>query len=299
MQKKSKFVFDHTYYTVNPGRKVDLATYDPAYTDGLSDKKEAREALKEDIEALAEAQQLLWASGQQALLIIFQALDAAGKDSTIKHVMSGVNPQGCEVHAFKAPTEEEKKHHFLWRPEKVIPAAGRIAIFNRSYYEEVLVVRVHPDFLKGQVLPPTLREQDLKKIWASRYLDIRDWEKRMHRRGINIIKFFLNVSREEQKKRFLERLDKADKNYKFSAADIKERAYWNDYQKAYAEMLSATSTKWAPWYIIPADKKWFTRAVVADIITSRIKKMKLKIPRLPESERAALQAAREELEAEN
>jgi PPK2 family polyphosphate:nucleotide phosphotransferase len=296
--KKRKYTFDHEYYTVTPGKKVTLKDFDPAYTNGLSDKKEAKKALEEDIEALAGAQELLWASGKQALLIIFQALDAAGKDSTIKHVMSGVNPQGCEVHSFKAPNDEEKKHHFLWRPEKALPAAGRIAIFNRSYYEEVLVVRVHPDFLKGQMLPGKLLGKDLKKIWEARYRDINAWEKFMVEQGICIIKFFLNVSKEEQKKRFLERLDKKEKNFKFSADDVKERAYWNDYQKAYTDMLTATSTKWAPWYIIPADRKWFTRAIVADIITSRIKAMRLKIPKLSEEELAGLQEARKELEKE-
>jgi PPK2 family polyphosphate:nucleotide phosphotransferase len=295
---KNKHTFDYGYFLVKPGRKVNLKDYDTAYTNGLSDKKEAKEALSEDIESLSAAQDLLWASGQRALLIIFQALDAAGKDSTIKHVMSGVNPQGCIVYSFKAPTDEEKKHHFLWRPDKVLPAAGQIAIFNRSYYEEVLVVRVHPDFLRGQFIPPDLRGKELKKIWSTRYKDINDWEKQKVEQGISIIKFFLNVSKDEQKKRFLERLDKTEKNYKFSAADLKERAYWNDYQKAYADMLTATSTAWAPWYIIPADKKWFTRAVVADIITSHIRGLKLKIPKLSEAEYTALQEARKELEEE-
>jgi PPK2 family polyphosphate:nucleotide phosphotransferase len=295
---KSKHKFDHSYYTVKPGEKIRLKDYDPGFTNRLTDKKEAKKALREDIEALAEAQGLLWASAQQAVIIIFQALDAAGKDSTIKHVMSGVNPQGCEVHSFKAPSEEEKKHHFLWRPERVLPAAGRIAIFNRSYYEEVLVVRVHPDFLKGQLLPQKLRGKDMKNIWEMRYKEINTWEKLMTGQGICIIKFFLNVSKEEQKKRFLERLDKPEKNFKFSAADVKERSYWNDYQKAYEELLNATSTKWAPWYVIPADKKWFTRAVVADIIATRINQLNLKIPKLTEAEQAELQKARKELEAE-
>ncbi|OFY56737.1 MAG: hypothetical protein A2Y87_13140, partial [Bacteroidetes bacterium RBG_13_46_8] len=281
---KRKYTFDHSYYTVKPGKKIQLKDHDPAFTNSLADKKEAKKTLKEDIEALAKAQELLWASGQQAVLVIFQALDAAGKDSTIKHVMSGVNPQGCEVHNFKAPSEEEKKRHFLWRPARVLPGAGRIAIFNRSYYEEVIVVRVHPDFLKGQLLPRKLRGKDLKKIWEARYKEINDWEKLMTEQGICIIKFFLNVSREEQKKRFLERLDKPEKNYKFSAADVKERSYWKDYHKAYEDMLNATSTRWAPWYIIPADKKWFTRAVVADIISSRINKLNLKIPKPSEEE---------------
>jgi PPK2 family polyphosphate:nucleotide phosphotransferase len=295
---KRKHTFDQAYYIVKSGEKVNLKDFDPDYTNGLSDKKEARKALEEDIESLAGAQELLWASGQRALLIIFQALDAAGKDSTIKHVMSGVNPQGCEVHSFKAPTDEEKKRHFMWRPERVLPAAGRIAIFNRSYYEEVLVVRVHPDFLKGQFLPPALRGKDLKKIWEARYRDINTWEKLRVEQGICIIKFFLNVSKDEQKKRFLERLDREEKNFKFSAADVKERAYWDDYQKAYTDMLTATSTKWAPWYVIPADKKWFTRAVVADVITSRINEMNLKIPKLSGEELAGLKEARKKLEEE-
>ncbi|MBN1415108.1 MAG: polyphosphate kinase 2 family protein [Bacteroidales bacterium] len=295
---KRKHTFDHSDYIVTPGKKIRLKDYDPAFTNGLSDKKEAKEALKEDIEALAAAQELLWTSNQQAVLIVFQALDAAGKDSTIKHVMSGVNPQGCEVHSFKAPTEEEKKHHFLWRPDKVLPAAGRIAIFNRSYYEEVLVVRVHPDFLKGQLLPQKRRGKDLKKIWEGRYSDINRWERLKTEQGICIMKFFLNVSREEQKKRFLERLNKPEKNFKFSAADVKERSFWKDYQKAYEDMLNATSTRYAPWYIIPADKKWFTRSVVADIIATRINQLDLKIPKLSKEELAALQEARNELETE-
>jgi len=293
-----KHTFDHLYYTVKPGKKIQLKNYDPGFTEGLADKKEAKKVLEEDKAALAEAQALLWASEQQAVIIIFQALDAAGKDSTIKHVMSGVNPQGCEVHSFKAPSEEEKKRHFLWRPARILPGAGRIAIFNRSYYEEVLVVRVHPDFLKGQLLPRKLRGKDVKKIWESRYKEIKDWEKQMTEQGICIIKFFLNVSKEEQKKRFLERLDKPEKNYKFSAADVKERAYWKDYQKAYEDMLNATSTRYSPWYVIPADKKWFTRTVVADIIAARINQLKLKIPKLSEEEMADLQEARKVLEKE-
>jgi len=293
-----KHTFDHLYYTVKPGKKIQLKNYDPGFTEGLADKKEAKKVLEEDKAALAEAQALLWASEQQAVIIIFQALDAAGKDSTIKHVMSGVNPQGCEVHSFKAPSEEEKKRHFLWRPARILPGAGRIAIFNRSYYEEVLVVRVHPDFLKGQLLPRKLRGKDVKKIWESRYKEIKDWEKQMTEQGICIIKFFLNVSKEEQKKRFLERLDKPEKNYKFSAADVKERVYWKDYQKAYEDMLNATSTRYSPWYVIPADKKWFTRTVVADIIAARINQLKLKIPKLSEEEMADLQEARKVLEKE-
>jgi PPK2 family polyphosphate:nucleotide phosphotransferase len=219
-------------------------------------------------------------------------MDAAGKDGTIKHVMSGINPQGCDVYSFKAPTDEERKHHFLWRPMKVLPAAGRIAIFNRSYYEEVLVVRVHPEFLAGQVLPSNLKKENLKPLWKDRYRQINIFEQFMANNGTCIIKFFLNVSRDEQKKRFLERLDDKNKNWKFSAADIKERAHWDEYQQAYQEMLAATSTGNAPWYVIPADKKWFARALVADIISSRIGQMNLKFPKVSKEQMESLNEAK-------
>jgi PPK2 family polyphosphate:nucleotide phosphotransferase len=212
--------------------------------------------------------------------------------------MSGVNPQGVFVRSFKAPSLEEKLHPILWRPMRVLPGAGEIAIFNRSYYEEVLVVRVHPEFLDGQWLPKELRQKDVSHLWQVRYRDINQFEEALTRNNTLILKFFLNVSRAEQKKRFLERLDKAEKNWKFSAADIRERAFWNDYQQAYEDMLNATSTADAPWYIIPANKKWFTRACVADIIVSRIAKLDLKYPTVSEKERAALDEARKQLLAE-
>jgi PPK2 family polyphosphate:nucleotide phosphotransferase len=279
-----KHRFNLSDFKVKPQSIVDLDDFDPAWTNGIKDKEEAKEALQEDVDELSKAQEILWASGQKGVLIIFQALDAAGKDSTIKHVMSGVNPQGCSVNGFKAPSDEEKQHHFLWRPNRFLPAKGQIAIFNRSYYEEVLVVRVHPNFLKGQLLPQDFDANNIEKLWNRRYDDINQWEDSLNRQGITIIKFFLNVSKEEQKLRFLDRLDKPEKNFKFSAADLQERAFWNDYRYAYEHMLSATSTGVAPWYVIPADKKWFTRAVVADIITQRIEEMDLKIPKLSQTQ---------------
>jgi len=294
----AKHRFNHKDFRVSPGSKVKLDDFDPSWTGGIKDKNAAQEALQDDVEALSEAQEVLWAAGQQGVLVIFQALDAAGKDSTIKHVMSGVNPQGCAVHGFKAPSEEDKQHHFLWRPGRYLPAKGQIAIFNRSYYEEVLAVRVHPNFLKGQWLPEDFNPQKLDKLWEQRYHDINHWEKALTQQGITIIKFFLNVSKEEQKNRFLARLERPEKNFKFSAADLQERAFWDDYRKAYEQMLAATSTDEAPWYVIPADKKWFTRAVVADIIAARIEAMDLKIPKLSDEQIADLEKAKTQLLAE-
>ncbi len=289
---------DHKAFLVPPGKKIRLTDYDPAFTGGFQDKAAAQAALLEDVSELAAAQNLLWASKQYSLVIIFQALDAAGKDGTIKHVMSGVNPQGVNVYSFKAPTEEERLHHFLWRPTRVLPARGMIAIFNRSYYEEVLVVRVHPEFLDHQWIPHDLRDKDRKLLWQSRYEDINAYEKTARRNNICILKFFLNVSKKEQRKRFLERLDDPEKHWKFSSADVRERKNWDDYQQAYEDMLNATSTEWAPWYVIPADKKWFARACVADIIASRIRELDLKFPSVSDRERAALAESRRELENE-
>jgi PPK2 family polyphosphate:nucleotide phosphotransferase len=289
---------DHRPFVVEPGQKIRLKDHNPGFTAGFKDKAEARQALLEDVSGLVAAQELLWASRDYSLIIIFQAMDAAGKDGTIKHVMSGVNPQGVVVHSFKAPSDEERAHNFLWRPMRAMPARGQIAIFNRSYYEEVLVVRVHPAFLDGQWIPRHLRGEDHSKLWKARYVDINLFEETAKRNNTVILKFFLNVSKEEQRERFLERLDKPEKNWKFSAADLKERAHWDEYQQAYEEMLNATSTEASPWYIIPADKKWFTRACVADIITSRIAKLDLQYPEVPEKERAALDEAKRELEGE-
>ncbi len=292
---KSSHQLDHTPFLVPPGKTVTLSDYDPAYCAGLEDQKEGRKALREDKLQLAAAQSLLWANSTHSVLIILQAMDAAGKDGAIKHVMSGVNPQGIDVHSFKAPNSEERLHHFLWRPARVLPARGRIAIFNRSYYEEVLVVRVHPGFLDSQFLPERERSRPLEDIWRSRYHDINEFENTVSRSDITIIKFFLNVSKKEQRKRFIARLEDPEKNWKFSAGDLRERTFWDDYQQAYADMLGATSSEAAPWYVIPADRKWFARAAIADIVTSRIRKLKLSPPALSEEQKEDISKAREEM----
>lgn len=289
---------DHKPLTVRPGHKVRLKDHDPRYTAGFKNKAEAKQALLADVSFLADEQELLWASKEHAVLIILQALDAAGKDSTIKHVMKALNPQGVEVYSFKAPSEEERARHFLWRPAKVMPARGRIAIFNRSYYEEVLVVRVHPDYLTPQWIPRDLREGDHAELWQRRYDEINSFEKLMTDNGVEIIKFFLNVSKQEQRERFLERLTRADKHWKYSAQDIRERGYWDDYRHAYEQMLTHTSTEHAPWHIIPADRKWFTRAAVADIIAARIDSLGLAYPSVSDEELSAITEARQKLEAE-
>jgi PPK2 family polyphosphate:nucleotide phosphotransferase len=285
-------------FLVPPGRKIRLKDYDPGFTGGIPNKTVAKDALLADVSELAELQDVFWASKQYAMVIVLQALDAAGKDSTIKHVMSGVNPQGVVVHSFKAPSEEERLHHFLWRPARVLPPAGAMAIFNRSYYEEVLVVRIHPEFLESQPLTAPARKKGLDYVWKSRYDDINAFEKSLVHENTIVLKFFLNVSREEQRDRFLARLDDPAKNWKFSVADLKEREYWNKYQEVYEDMLNGTSTEAAPWYVIPADKKWFARACVADIITNRLRSLDLKYPTVSETEAAALAEAKRQLEAE-
>ncbi|KAF0243197.1 MAG: polyphosphateAMP [Planctomycetota bacterium] len=262
------------YLVDNPG-KFRLRNIDPDDTHGIEGEKQALEILQRGVDRLAEEQEKLYADNSWALLLVFQAMDAAGKDSTIKHVMSGVNPAGCQVHSFKAPNAEELDHDFLWRCAKCLPERGRIGVFNRSYYEEVLVVRVHDDFLLRQGLPEKLLT---KKIWDERLEDIADWEKYLTRNGVAILKFYLHVSKREQRKRFLARLDESDKNWKFNAADVKEREHWDEYMEAYESAIRATSTKEAPWYVVPADHKWFTRAVVADAIVARLKEMDLKFP---------------------
>jgi PPK2 family polyphosphate:nucleotide phosphotransferase len=289
---------DHNPFIVQPGKKIRLKDFDPSFTGEFKDKAAAQQALLEDVSGLAAAQDVLWASKQYGIIIILQALDAAGKDGTIEHVMSGVNPQGVVVHSFKAPSDEERMHHFLWRPMQAMPRCGQIAIFNRSYYEEVLVVRVHPEFLESQWLPTSQQTSQLDHIWRERYAEINQFEEAAHRGDYRILKFFLNVSKEEQRKRFLERINNPEKNWKFSSADVRERRFWDQYQEAYEEMLNATSTEVAPWYVIPADKKWFARACVADIITSRIEKLDLKYPKLSDKEYAALDDAKRELENE-
>jgi PPK2 family polyphosphate:nucleotide phosphotransferase len=281
-------------YRVRSGAKFRLKDFDPGDTAGLESefKDEAKAALRASVEQLAELQEKLYAQDRWAVLLIFQAMDAAGKDSTIKHVMSGVNPQGCEVYAFKAPSSEELDHDFLWRCQPQLPNRGHIGIFNRSYYEEVLVVRVHPELLAAQKLPPKVAS---KRIWRERHQDIRGFERYLARNGTVIRKFFLNVSKEEQKKRFLSRLDEPEKHWKFHAADVKERARWRDYMDAYEDVIRATATPQAPWYVVPADNKWFTRLVVAAAVIETLESLDLRYPRIGRKTRAELAAARAEL----
>jgi PPK2 family polyphosphate:nucleotide phosphotransferase len=280
---------------VPPGKKIDLKDYDPADTGKFENKESAQIKLAAGVLQLAEYQNILYAQNKFSVLIIFQAMDAAGKDSTIKHVMSGVNPQGCQVYSFKAPSDEELDHDYLWRIHKCMPERGRIGIFNRSYYEETLVTRVHPELLVAQHLP----EFNPKQIWQQRFQEINDFERYLTNNGTVIIKFFLHVSKAEQKKRFLERIDEPEKHWKFSASDVQERARWDDYQAAYTDVFNHTSTKAAPWYIIPADRKWFTRLAVADIICSRLQQLDLAYPKISDEQREQLSVARKMLEQED
>jgi PPK2 family polyphosphate:nucleotide phosphotransferase len=280
---------------VRPGSKVRLKSIDTDSTGSYESKETAKKHLQKGVEELRRMQEMLYAQDQQALLLVFQAMDGAGKDSTIEHVMSGVNPQGCQVFSFKSPSSEELDHDFLWRTAKCLPERGRIGIFNRSYYEETLVVRVHPEYLDKQRLP---RELATDRIWDHRFEDIRNWEKYLSRNGTVIRKFYLHVSKEEQKKRFLARLEEPEKNWKFQAGDVKERALWDEYQRAYEDMLGATSTNYAPWHIIPADHKWFARLAVADIIIDTLRSMKLHYPKISKETRAGLDAAKQALETE-
>jgi PPK2 family polyphosphate:nucleotide phosphotransferase len=284
-------------FRVDDGKKFRLKAFAPNETLGLKHREGikdlAAETLREGIEHLAEMQDKLYAQDRWGLLLIFQAMDAAGKDGTIKHVMSGINPQGCQVYSFKAPSPEELDHDFLWRTSRCLPERGRIGIFNRSYYEEVLVVRVHPEFLEKQKLPPRLLTN---QIWKERFEDISAFERYATRNGIAIRKFFLNVSREEQKKRFLQRLDNPDKNWKFSITDAQERERWDDYMAAYEDMIRHTASTQAPWYVVPADNKWFTRLVVAAAIIEALADMNLAYPKLGDEKRKELAAARSMLE---
>lgn len=282
-------------FRVPPGKKIRLRDLDPDETGGFKGKEAAADKLADDIRKLAELQDVLYAQDTYALLLIFQALDAAGKDSVIKHVMSGVNPQGCQVYSFKTPSAEELDHDYLWRCMQRVPERGKIGIFNRSYYEEVLVVKVHPEFLKGQHLP---LESMGKDVWKQRYDDINSHEQYLVRNGIHILKFFLHVSRAEQKKRFLERIDQPEKNWKFSLDDLATRADWDKYLQAYEDMLNHTSTEWAPWHVIPADHKWFTRVAVADVIVKKLKSLNLKYPAVTESHRQELLKAKALLQKE-
>lgn len=283
-------------FRVSEGKKLNLKDHKTDYTGKYSGKHEAITDLQKNIERLNELQDVLYAQNIHALLIIFQAMDAAGKDSAIKHVMSGINPQGCTVTSFKQPSSEELDHDFMWRAIKELPERGKIGIFNRSYYEEVLVVRVHPEILQSQQLPEKIKKD--KNIWKKRFEDIRNFETYLTNNGVHVIKFFLHVSKEEQKQRFLDRINEADKNWKFSAQDAKERTFFDKYMAAYEDALSATSTKDAPWYVIPADKKWFTRVAVSEIIASKLESLDMSYPKVTESQLKELQEAKKILENE-
>jgi len=280
-------------FRVTNGHTFRLKDIDPASTGGLTSRDAVNRRLEEDIARLSELQEKMYAQDRWGLLLIFQAMDAAGKDGTIKHVMSGVNPQGCQVYSFKAPSAEELDHDFLWRTNRCLPERGRIGIFNRSYYEEVLVVRVHPELLGYEKLPKGLVT---KRIWQERFTDIAAFERYATRNGIAIRKFFLQVSREEQKRRFLRRLEEPSKNWKFSLGDARERRSWPDYMRAYEDMIRHTSSRHAPWYVVPADHKWFTRLVVGAAVVDAMEEMSLAFPKMDRAQRQALAAARAELE---
>jgi PPK2 family polyphosphate:nucleotide phosphotransferase len=283
-------------YRIESGKKFNLTDVDPADTWKLKSKEHAQEWLEQGAARLCELQSLLYAQNIWALLLIFQAMDAAGKDGTIKHVMSGVNPQGCQVYSFKVPSEEDLDHDFMWRSSKCLPERGRIGIFNRSYYEEVLVVRVHPELLQRQKLPASLVTKD---IWSERFEDIKSFERYLGRNGVVIRKFFLHLSKKEQKQRLLSRLEEPDKNWKFSMADIGERKHWKDYMEAYEQMIRHTATEAAPWYVVPADHKWFTRLVVADVIIQTLESLNMSYPEVDQGKRKELVSVRKALEGDN
>jgi PPK2 family polyphosphate:nucleotide phosphotransferase len=283
-------------FRVTDGRRFRLGDVKPGDTRGLKSKEQARQLLREGVERLSTLQETLYAQDRRALLLIFQAMDAAGKDSTIEHVMSGVNPQGVQVYSFKAPSNEELDHDFLWRTSRCLPERGRIGIFNRSYYEEVLVVRVHPELLAAERLPPELVT---KGIWKERFEDINAFERYLTRNGVVVIKFMLHISKGEQRKRFLARLDEPDKHWKFSLADVHEREHWDDYMRAYEDMVRHTAHPHAPWYVVPADAKWFARLVVAAAIIDALEDLELAFPAVDEAKRHELSAARAALERQD
>lgn len=296
MKQEKKLRSLATLYRIDQGKKFRLQDFDPGDTGELPKefKKESEELLQRSTQLLAEMQDKLYAQDRWGLLLIFQAMDAAGKDGTIKHVMSGVNPQGCQVFSFKTPSVEELAHGYLWRTSKCVPERGKIGIFNRSYYEEVLVVRVHPELLEAERLPKACISHNL---WKERFEDISAFERYATRNGIAIRKFFLNLSKEEQERRFLSRLDEPEKNWKFSAADVRERRFWDDYQQNYEDMIRHTASKHAPWIVVPADNKWFARLVVSSVIVHALQDMKLTYPEVSAEKRRALAAARRELES--
>ncbi|MGB3851505.1 MAG: polyphosphate kinase 2 family protein [Tunicatimonas sp.] len=282
---------------VTSNSTISLRDYATDDTGELKDKKEGKDVQKKNLKELKDLQEKLYAFDRYAVLLVFQAMDAAGKDSTIEHVMSGVNPQGCQVFSFKKPSANELEHDFLWRTYKSMPQRGRIGIFNRSYYEEVLVTRVHPEYILGQRIPgvSTLEDVD-EQFWQNRYRSINEMERHLHHNGTVILKFFLNVSKEEQKQRFLKRINRPDKNWKFTMNDVEERKYWDDYQQAFEQAISNTSTEHAPWHIIPADHKWFMRAAVSEIIVDKLQSLDLRFPQVGEEQQENLQQAKEMFE---
>jgi PPK2 family polyphosphate:nucleotide phosphotransferase len=283
-------------FRITDGKRFALKNYDPGDTCGLKDKDEAAHLLRQGTDWLAHEQDMLYAQDRWSLLLVFQAMDAAGKDSTIKHVMSGVNPQGCQVFSFKQPSQEELSHDFMWRYSNRLPERGRIGIFNRSYYEEVLVVRVHPENLKRQKIPQPLTG---KRIWDERLADIAHFEDYITRQGVIVLKFFLHMSNEKQKTRFLRRLDTPEKNWKFSASDVHERKFWDDYMRAYEEAIRATASEHAPWFVVPADKRWFTRLVVAAAIVEAVEQLDLTYPKVDAEKKKHLAAMRAALAGES
>lgn len=288
--------FNTINFKVPASETISLNKYAPEFCDGFKNKKEAKQQLKDDIKLMSKLQYQLYAENKQALLIIFQAMDAAGKDGAIKHVFSGVNPQGCAVHSFKQPSANELEHDYFWRHYIKLPERGKIGIFNRSHYENVLITQVHPELLLNENLPKIQSVKDVTdEFWEERYRQINNFEKAITNNGTTVIKFFLHVSKSEQKKRFLSRIDNREKNWKFSSADIRERMFWDKYQNTYEKTISKTSTEWAPWYIIPADRKWFSHVAIGNIIVETLKNMHIRMPEISEDEEAALHAAKAKL----
>ena len=286
-------------FKVSPQASLSLQEYDPAFVGSFKDSKAAKKQLKKDIKLMSGLQYRLYAENRRALLLIFQAMDAAGKDGAIKHVLSGINPQGCDVHSFKHPSSNELEHDYLWRHYAKLPDRGRIGIFNRSHYENVLITKVHPELLLAENLPDILSVEDANTdFWETRYRQINNFERTISENGTVILKFFLHLSKEEQKRRFLSRIKNPDKNWKFSAADIEERAFWEDYQNAYETAISRTSTDYAPWHIIPANHKWFSRVAIGNIIAETLKDMEIQMPTISEEEKALLKKAKGKLEQE-
>jgi PPK2 family polyphosphate:nucleotide phosphotransferase len=283
-------------FRVRAGKKLNLAKHPTDFTGDYRDKTQAKEDLAQNVERLAELQDVLYAQNKYALLIVLQAMDTAGKDGVIKHVLSGINPQGVQVVSFKQPSTEELEHDFLWRIAKNLPERGKIGVFNRSHYEDVLIVRVHPEILQSQPVPDEVKND--KNIWKKRFEQIRSFEKHLVENGTHVLKFFLHLSKEEQKKQFLERIDEPEKNWKFAAADIKERGFWDDYMRAYTEAIEATSTDDAPWFVVPADKKWFTRTAISEIIRAKMESLKLEYPSVSKEQLKGLQEAKKLLENE-